>query len=66
MGKRELLLFLGFLAFGAIVYQTTAPPPDPKKEGFSFSRFVGQMKAEMGAQAATGEPAKRNLAATLA
>src|SRR5690349_13945970 len=53
MGKRELLLFAAFLAFGAIVYQATAPPRDPKKEGFSFSRFVGQMKAEI-----HGEPAE--------
>ncbi len=54
MGKRELLLLLAFLAFGAIVYQATAPAPDPKKEGFSFSRFVGQMKAEIkGEQAET-------------
>ena len=54
MGKRELLLFLGFLAFGAVVYQVTAPPKDPEKEGFSFSKFVGQIQAEMkGEQAET-------------
>lgn len=54
MGKRELLLFLGFLAFGAIVYQATAPPPEPNKEGFSFSKFVGQVQAEIkGEQAET-------------
>lgn len=54
MGKRELLLFLGFLAFGAIVYQATAPPPDQGKEGFSFSKFMGDVKAELkGEQAET-------------
>jgi hypothetical protein len=47
MGKRELLLFLGFLAFGAIVYQATAPPPEQGKEGFSFSKFMGDVKAEL-------------------
>jgi hypothetical protein len=54
MGKRELLLFLGFLAFGAVVYQATAPPPDQSKEGFSFSKFMGDVKAELkGEQAET-------------
>jgi hypothetical protein len=47
MGKRELLLLVAFLAFGAVVYQVTAPAPDPSKEGFSISKFVGQVKAEL-------------------
>jgi hypothetical protein len=47
MGKRELLLFVAFLAFGAVVYQVTAPAPDPNKEGFSLSKFIGQVKAEL-------------------
>jgi len=47
MGKRELLLLVAFLAFGAVVYQVTAPPPDPNKESFSLSKFMGQVKAEL-------------------
>ena len=29
MGKRELLLVLVFVIVGAVVYQATAPPPEP-------------------------------------
>jgi hypothetical protein len=47
MGKRELLLLIGFLAFGFVVYQVTAPAPNPERESFSFSKFMGQLKAEM-------------------
>src|SRR5689334_13375567 len=54
MGKRELLLFLGFLAFGAIVYQVTAPPKEDTKDGFSISKIVSQVQAEIkGEQAQT-------------
>ncbi len=60
MGKRELLLLLGFLAFGFVVYQATAPAPDPEKESFSLSKFMGQMKAEL-----HGEQAESSLTRTL-
>jgi hypothetical protein len=47
MGKRELLLFLGFLLFGGVVYQVTAPKKEETKEGFSFSKFVEHVQAEI-------------------
>lgn len=37
MGKRELVLVIGFLVLGVVVYQLTVPPPPPGSEGFSFS-----------------------------
>jgi len=40
MGKRELLLVVGFLLAGIIVYQATAPPPGPDERGLSIGRLV--------------------------
>src|SRR5918911_3576226 len=40
MGKRELLLVVGFLVVGVVLYQLTAPPPPPGSEGFSVSRLI--------------------------
>ena len=36
MGKRELLLVVGFVIVGVVVYQVTAPPPAPGERGFSL------------------------------
>ena len=47
MGKRELLLVVGFVLMGAIVYQFTAPPPDPSARGFSFSRILDNIRREV-------------------
>ena len=55
MGKRELLLIVGFLIVGAVVYQATAPAPDPNAKGFSFSRFVEAARREIRGNRATSE-----------
>ena len=47
MGKRELLLVVCFLIVGAVVYQATAPPPDPSEPGFSFSKLVDHVRREV-------------------
>jgi hypothetical protein len=53
MGKRELLLIIGFVVLGAVVYQATAPPPDPGEEGFSISRIFHNIRREMRANSAS-------------
>ena len=47
MGKRELLLVVGFVLVGALVYQFTAPPPDPSARGFSISRIIDNIRREV-------------------
>ena len=47
MGKRELLLIVGFLMVGAVVYQATAPPPGPNETGFSLSRILEKARREV-------------------
>lgn len=47
MGKRELLLVVGFVLVGALVYQFTAPPPDPTATGFSVSGIVDRIRREV-------------------
>lgn len=47
MGKRELLLAVAFVLVGLVVYQFTAPPPDPKAQGFSFSRIIDHVRREV-------------------
>lgn len=44
MGKRELLLVIGFALAGFVVYQVTAPPPPPGSEGFSFGGVLQQAR----------------------
>ena len=44
MGKRELLLIVGFIVAGVIVYQATAPPARPGDTGMSISRIFSEMK----------------------
>jgi len=46
MGKRELLLVLGFVALGTLVYQVTAPPPAPGQSPFSLRRIVDNIRRE--------------------
>lgn len=54
MGKRELLLILGFVIAGAVVYQVAAPP-SKEGEGFSFSRLWNRARAEMMSDSSSGE-----------
>jgi hypothetical protein len=44
MGKRELLLIVGFLILGAVVYQITAPPPPPGSQGFSLGGIIQHLR----------------------
>ena len=48
MGKRELLLVVGFLLAGAIVYQATAPPPAPGERSFSWTQVVEHFRKYFG------------------
>lgn len=53
MGKRELLLILGFIVLGAVVYQATAPPSAPGERGFSLSRIFDHLRREMRSNSAS-------------
>jgi hypothetical protein len=46
MGKRELLIILGFVVVGVVAYQLTAPAAT-SSEGFSFSKIWNAMKREV-------------------
>jgi hypothetical protein len=58
MGKRELLLAAVVIAAGFVVYQFTAPPGDPAKPGFSFSRIVNEVRREIRGQREFAEGTK--------
>jgi hypothetical protein len=47
MGKRELLLIVGFVMVGTMVYLATAPEPAPGEGGFSISRILEEVKREI-------------------
>jgi hypothetical protein len=55
MGKRELLLIVGFVIVGVVVYQVTAPEPAPGHRGFSFSRFLEAARREVRGNRASAE-----------
>ncbi len=55
MGKRELLLILGFVVVGTIVYQLTAPAPLPGQSRFSVGRIVESIRREMSGNRASAE-----------
>ncbi len=55
MGKRELLLVVGFLLLGAIVYQASAPPPAPGETSFSLSRIADHFRRGFRANRASVE-----------
>ena len=55
MGKRELLLIVGFLIAGVLVYQITAPPAGPNERSFSVSRFVDMARRELRGYRANAE-----------
>jgi hypothetical protein len=58
MGKRELLLAAVILVLGFVVYQFTAPPGDPSKPGFSFSRIIDEVRREVRGQRESAEDTK--------
>jgi hypothetical protein len=55
MGKRELLLVVGFIVFGALVYQLTAPPAQAGEQSFSVSRLVESVRRHVRGNRATTE-----------
>jgi hypothetical protein len=55
MGKRELLLIVGFVIAGALVYQVTAPEAAPGQHGFSFRRFIDAARREVSGNRASAE-----------
>jgi hypothetical protein len=59
MGKRELLLIVGFVAAGVIVYAFTAPPPGPNERSFSFSRIIDGIRREV-----RGNPGRAEITTT--
>jgi hypothetical protein len=62
MGKRELLLICGFIAFGAIVYHASAPTEAPGQQGFSIARIVDHVRREIRGNRASAElTSTRNL-----
>ncbi len=60
MGKRELLLVVGFLLAGAIVYQATAPPPAPGERSFSWNQVVEHFRQGFRANRASAELLNRS------
>ena len=55
MGKRELVIAAVFIVLGFAVYRLTAPPGDPSRPGFSFTRIVDELRREIRGQRASAE-----------
>jgi hypothetical protein len=47
MGKRELLLIVGFVVAGTLVYYATAPAKAPGEEGFSVGKILDAVRREV-------------------
>ena len=56
MGKRELLLIVGFVVFGTVIYQITKTEAAPGRQGFSVSRLIDSIRREI-----RGRPARAEL-----
>jgi hypothetical protein len=55
MGKRELLLIVGFFVVGAIVYQFTAPAPAPGERSFAPGQLIEHVRRAMRGNRASAE-----------
>src|SRR5436190_1829827 len=55
MGKRELLLILGFIVFGAVVYHVTAAPADPARSNWSFGGMIQKIRREVSSNSASAK-----------
>jgi len=55
MGKRELLLIVGFLVLGVTVYQLTAPPDPEGRSRFNLGQLIDSVKREVQGNQASAE-----------
>jgi hypothetical protein len=55
MGKRELVLIAVFVVLGVATWQLTRPPAEPGATGFSVSRILDRMRAEMRGERVAGD-----------
>ena len=55
MGKRELLLILGFLIAGVVIYRATAPPSPEGESGFPVGRLLDEVRREIRGNQASAE-----------
>ena len=59
MGKRELMLIVGFVVFGTLVYQLTKTEAAPGQHRFSLTRLIDSVRREV-----RGRPARAELVST--
>ncbi len=55
MGKRELLLIVGFVVLGAAVYQLTVPPDPEGRSRFNLGQLIDSVKREVQGNQASAE-----------
>src|SRR3954464_10230790 len=55
MGKRELLLVVGFLIVGAVVYHVSAPPPAPGEQSVSIGQLFENFRRHVRGNRASAE-----------
>lgn len=60
MGKRELLLIVGFVMVAAVVYQATAPPADPDRRD-TWSTVINHIRREIRGNRASTEVVKSDV-----
>ena len=58
MGKRELLLIVGFVLAGTVLYQAMAPPAAPTDRGLSISRLLDRARREIRGNRAAADLAR--------
>jgi hypothetical protein len=61
MGKRELLLIVGFVLTGTLVYYATAPAQAPGQEGFSVAKILDAVRREVRGNHASAEVRTTNV-----
>ena len=59
MGKRELLLIVGFVLIGALVYQVSAPAREPGNSTWSFGAIIDDIRREI-----RGNPGRAEVTST--
>lgn len=61
MGKRELLLIVGFVLAGTVLYQAMAPPSGPNDRGLSLSRLLDRARREIRGNRAAADLARTTI-----